>query len=232
MWVSQSVTDYIAILYVKGNLCGQLLANLSVHEECTNVPMVCHKKSVHVLVNQKWIKGDFCIQLMWSNWDFSPGIMEKPNVHEPMFFKTSDIRQWRKVISERYKKNKVSFTIDPAYWLESFQATIQGRIDAEPGGLPRWRDRAESLERVELLELAEYQQGGSTQKNQRTGGTLSQIFSRGLMYVMCEETTRSPTKVTGKVYSTFTEHWTQAGPIIAYSLQPHGKNSKFAGQWV
>lgn len=58
MWVSQSVTDYIAILYVKGNLCGQLLANLSVHEECTNVPMVCHKKSVHVLVNQKWIKRE------------------------------------------------------------------------------------------------------------------------------------------------------------------------------
>ena len=101
---------------------------------------------------------------MWSNWDFSPGIMEKPNIYEPMFFKTSNIRQWRRVISERYKKNKVSFTIDPANWLESFQATIQGRTDAEPGGPPRWRDRAESLERQKQIELAEYRQGGSTHR--------------------------------------------------------------------
>lgn len=62
------------------------------------------------------------------------------------------------------------FTADPANWLESFQATIQGRTDAEPGGLPRWRDIAESLERLELLELSEYPAGGLHTGNQRTGG--------------------------------------------------------------
>ena len=124
----------------------------------------------------------------------------------------------------------MSFTIDPAKWLESFQATIQGRTDAEPGGLPRWRGRAGSLERQKLLELAEYQQEGLyAESNQRTGGTLSQIFSRGLIYVMCEETTRNPTKVTWKVYSTFIVHWTQAGPVIAYSLQPHWKIQNLQG---
>lgn len=87
--------------------------------------------------------------------------MEKPNkIYEPMLFKDTEHQAMKESDSGKIEKNEASPTIDLANWLESFQATIQGRTEAEPGGLRRWRDRAESLGGPKLLELVEYQGGG------------------------------------------------------------------------
>ena len=77
-----------------------------------------------------------------------------------MLFKDIEHQAMKESDSGKIEKNEASPTIDLAKWLESFQATIQGRTEAEPGRLPRWTDRAESVGGPKLLELVEYQGGG------------------------------------------------------------------------
>lgn len=146
-----------------------------------------------------------------SNWICYPTWNKFPSkntnkIYETIFFKTLDTSQQMTVIPERWGTNEWTYSF--FNWLprESPQATQRRQGPGGPSSSLTWRDRAECIGRIRLLEFTAQTRRRELHRN-RTLGVCRGSFecsAEKLSVHVLDETPQSPGKTSGTMPGTNT----------------------------